>query len=162
MSHPWLPILYCNLFKYDLFILSKILLKSIFVNLSLVVLSLSETGPGRHGVATPAPVETHRFPLNVSVAQACCWFCWSSISLLSLTEMFGYVPCTLQVVLPTVGCVWGNVPVLGSPSDIRRRPCESVTNRPLPCESYGSSKLFKISTSDFSSGYFLLGKFIRA
>ena len=44
-------------------------------------------------------------------------------------------PFTLQAVSPVVGHVWGNVPVLGSPSDVRRRPCESVVNHPLPCES---------------------------
>ena len=44
---------------------------------------------------------------------------------------------------------FGNVAVLGSPSDIRERPCESVENHPLTCESYGSFELIKISASDF-------------
>ena len=59
-------------------------------------------------------------------------------------------PFTLQAVSPVVGHAWGNVPVLGSLSDVCRRPCESVANCPLPCESYGRFKLLKISASDFS------------
>ena len=48
-----------------------------------------------------------------------------------------YTPFTLQAVSPAVGHVW--------------RPSKSVSNCPLPCESYGSFKLFKISASDFST-----------
>ena len=58
-------------------------------------------------------------------------------------------PFTLKAVSPAVGCIWGNVPVIGSLSDVYVRPCESVAKRPLPCESYRSFKQFKISTSDF-------------
>ena len=45
----------------------------------------------------------------------------------------------------------GNVPVIGSPCGVSIQPCESVANRPLPCESHGSFKLFKISASDFGT-----------
>ena len=58
-------------------------------------------------------------------------------------------PFTLQAVPLAVTRVWWNVPVLGSPSGIRMRPCESVVNRPLPCTSCGSFKPFKISASDY-------------
>ena len=58
---------------------------------------------------------------------------------------------TSQAVSPGVGRIWGNVPVLGSPSEICVRPCESEAKCPLPCESYGSFKLFKISASDFDT-----------
>ena len=47
--------------------------------------------------------------------------------------------------------VRGNIPVLGSPSEVCVQPCKSVVNSPLPCESYGSFKRFKISASDFDS-----------
>ena len=45
----------------------------------------------------------------------------------------------------------GKAPVLGSASEVPVRPCESVVNGPLPCESYGSFKLFTISASDFDT-----------
>ena len=54
----------------------------------------------------------------------------------------------IWVVSPVFGV---NVPVLGSLSDIRMRPCESVANHPLPCMFYVSFKQFKISTSDFGT-----------
>ena len=60
-------------------------------------------------------------------------------------------PFTLQVVSPMVTSIWGNVPVLGSLSDVCRRPCETVVNCQLPWESYESFRLFKISTSDFGT-----------
>ena len=47
--------------------------------------------------------------------------------------------------------VWRNVPVLGSPSDIRLQTFEPVVNCPLPCTSYGNFKMFKISTSEFGT-----------
>ena len=47
--------------------------------------------------------------------------------------------------------VWRNEPVLGSLPDVRRHPWESLANRPLPCESNGSFRFFKISTSDFGT-----------
>ena len=50
-----------------------------------------------------------------------------------------------------VGHVWGNVPVLPSPSGVSMQPCESVVNCPLPCESHRSVKMFKICASDFST-----------
>ena len=31
------------------------------------------------------------------------------------------------------------------------RPCESVANRPLPCASYQSFKIFEVSASEFST-----------
>ena len=37
--------------------------------------------------------------------------------------------------------IWGDVPVLGSPSVFSMRPCESLMNRPLPSKAYGSFKL---------------------
>ena len=57
-----------------------------------------------------------------------------------------YTPFTRQAVTPAVTHVWGNVPVLGSPSDIRMQPCESVANCPLPC-----FKIFDVSASDFGT-----------
>ena len=50
-----------------------------------------------------------------------------------------------------VGRVWGNVPLLGLLSDVSRQPYESVVNCPLPCEPYGSFKLFTIAASDFDT-----------
>ena len=47
--------------------------------------------------------------------------------------------------------VWRNVPVLGSPSDVRMQPCESVVNHPFLCASYRSLKIFEVSTSDFGT-----------
>ena len=41
--------------------------------------------------------------------------------------------------------------VLGLTSDVHVRPFASVMNRLLPCKSYGSFKLFKISASDFNT-----------
>ena len=38
-----------------------------------------------------------------------------------------------------------------SPSDVRVQTSESVANRRLPCVSYGSFKMFKIPTSEFST-----------
>ena len=49
---------------------------------------------------------------------------------------------TLQVVLPAV---------LGSPSGVSMQPCESVANRPSPCKSCVSFKLFKIYVSEFDT-----------
>ena len=46
---------------------------------------------------------------------------------------------------------WKNVPVLGSPSDVHMRSCESVANRPLPCVSYQSFEIFEVSASDFGT-----------
>ena len=66
-----------------------------------------------------------------------------------LSSLICYTTFTLHAVSPAVGRVWWNLPVLGPPSDIRMRPFGSVANRPLPCESYGSFRLFKISSSDF-------------
>ena len=37
------------------------------------------------------------------------------------------------------------------PSDVCMQPCESVSNHPLPCESYQSFKIFEISTPDFGT-----------
>ena len=72
-----------------------------------------------------------------------------------------------KAVLPAIGSIWGNVPVPGSLSDIRRQPCESVANHPLPCEFYSfklfqSFKLFKISTSDFGNVSICAGHFAHA
>ena len=41
--------------------------------------------------------------------------------------------------------------VLGSPSDIRMQPCESVANHPLPCVSEASLEEFQISSSNFGT-----------
>ena len=63
-----------------------------------------------------------------------------------LTNTTSNTPFKLQLISPVVG-PFGEI----FPSDVCRRPCESVANRPLPCESYGSFKLFKISASEFST-----------
>ena len=57
--------------------------------------------------------------------------------------MTPYTPFTLQAVSPVEGCVLGNVPALGSPSEVCVQPCASVA--------YGSFKLLKISASDFDT-----------
>ena len=60
-------------------------------------------------------------------------------------------PFILQMVSPAVTRVWGNVPVLESPFDVCTQPCESVVNRPLPCVSYQSFKIYEISAYDFGT-----------
>ena len=70
---------------------------------------------------------------------------WSQIS---YTNIDRENPSDLPALSPTVGRVWGNVSVLGSPFKVHVRPCESLANRPLPWESYG---LLKISASDFDT-----------
>ena len=42
-----------------------------------------------------------------------------------------------------------NAPVLQLLSQIGMQPCDTVAKRPLPCTSYGSFKMFKISASEF-------------
>ena len=49
---------------------------------------------------------------------------------------------------PTVIGVLGNIPVLGSPSDVRLQTCKKC---PLACGFYGSFKMFKISASEFGT-----------
>ena len=66
-------------------------------------------------------------------------------------KLLFYISFILQVVGPAVGCIWGNVPVFGSTSDVRTQTCESVENHQLPCESYRSFKLFQIFASDFGT-----------
>ena len=61
------------------------------------------------------------------------------------------IPFTLQVVSPSVGRIWGNVPDLGSPADVGGQPRKPVANHPIPCESYGGFRLFKIFASDFNT-----------
>ena len=60
-------------------------------------------------------------------------------------------PFTLQAVSPMVTRALGNVPVLGSPSDICRRPWDSVENYPFPCESCRRFKILEVPSSDLGT-----------
>ena len=89
----------------------------------------------------------HHFLFSVMDA-----YIWTWCTLLGRLSVYrANNPCTLKVVLPAVSRVWWNVPVLGSQSYLLMRPCESEANGPLPCMYCRSFRLFKISSSDFST-----------
>ena len=61
-----------------------------------------------------------------------------------------YTLSTLQPISPVVIGIGQNAPVLQLPSKVRMAPCDTVAKRPLPCESHGYFRKFKISTSDLA------------
>ena len=82
------------------------------------------------------------------------WFCLPFQLPITTLQIRNYMWCealwiTLQAVSPVTTSIWLNLPVLGSPADVCRQPCESVANCSLPCVSYLSFKIFEVSVSGF-------------
>ena len=60
-------------------------------------------------------------------------------------------PFTLDAVSPTAIGIWQKAPVHQLLSKVCMQPCDTVGKHSLPCASYGSFKMIKMSASEFGT-----------